>query len=302
VKVVTEWFPLRERALAVGIFNSGSALGAAVAAPMVSAVALTWGWRAAFVAGGALGLVWAILWLVFYRLPRQHPWLEPQELAVIEEGTPPPSAPPRVSIKQLLATREAWGCILARVLTDPIAYFFIFWTPKFLQQERGLDLAAIGKYSWIPFVAAAVGNLAGGAVPAFLIRRGWTLNRARKMVMFVASCLMPVCCLLITQVPDAALAIALISVAMFSNGAWANMTLPAEVFPPSVIGSISGIAGSIGALAGVGTQLAIGWTVQNVSFKPVFSVCAFVHLTAFVLVCLLVGKLGRIRTLATNAG
>jgi len=301
VKVVTEWFPLRERALAVGIFNSGTALGAALAAPMVSAVALTWGWRMAFVAGGALGLVWTVLWLVFYRRPRSHPWLAPEELAVIEEGTPLSAASPRVSIKQLLATRQAWGCILARVLTDPIAYFFIFWTPKFLQQERGLDLAAIGKFSWIPFVAAAFGNLAGGAVPAFLIRRGWTLNRARKTVMFVASCLMPICCLLITRVPDAALAVALISVAMFSNGAWANMTLPAEVFPPFVIGTISGFAGALGALAGVATQLAIGWTVQNFSFKPVFSVCAFVHLTAFVFVCLLVGELGHTRTFTAAA-
>ncbi|MFA5263643.1 MAG: MFS transporter, partial [Opitutaceae bacterium] len=164
VKVVTEWFPMRERALAVGIFNAGSAVGAALAAPIVSGVALLWGWRSAFVAGGVLGLVWLVLWLLLYRLPRDHPWLNSEELRLIEEGETPPAVRPRVSIKQLLATREAWGCILARMLTDPISYFFIFWTPKFLQQERGFDLAAIGMYSWIPFVAAALGNIAGGAV------------------------------------------------------------------------------------------------------------------------------------------
>lgn len=300
VKVVTEWFPLRERALAVGIFNAGTAVGAALAAPLVSGIALLWGWRSAFVAGGALGVVWIVLWLLFYRLPREHPMLSAEELALIEEGEPPPEKNPRVSIKQLLSTREAWGCILARVLTDPISYFFIFWTPKFLQQERGFDLAAIGKYSWIPFVAAAFGNIAGGAIPAMLIRRGWTLNKARKTTMFVASCLMPICCLVVTMVPSAALAVALISVAMFNHGAWANITLPAEVFPKFVVGSVSGLAGCLGSLAGAGTQLAIGWTVQNISFSPVFSVCAFVHLAAFAVVCLLIGELGKIRKLDTS--
>jgi ACS family hexuronate transporter-like MFS transporter len=301
VKVVTEWFPLRERALAVGIFNSGTAIGAALAAPVVSGVALLWGWRSAFVAGGVLGLVWLVLWLLLYRLPRDHPWLSPEELSLIEEGVPPPAVRPRVSIRRLLATREAWGCILARMLTDPISYFFIFWTPKYLQQERGFDLAAIGRYSWIPFVAAAIGNLAGGAVPGALIRRGWTLNRARKSVMLAASCLMPVCFLMITRVSNPALAVALISVAMFCHAAWANMTLPAEVFPNHVVGSVSGFAGSLGGALGVASQLAIGWTVQNVSFMPVFAVCAFVHLTAFGLVCVLVGELGRIRKFGVAA-
>lgn len=295
VKAVTEWFPLRERALAIGIFNSGTAVGAALAAPIVSAVALLWGWRSAFIAGGVLGLVWLVLWLLLYRLPRDHPLLSAEELALIEDGAPPPAVQPQVSIKRLLSTRQAWGCILARMLTDPISYFFIFWTPKFLQQERGFNLAEIGMYSWIPFVASAVGNLAGGALPAALIRRGWTLNRSRKSVMLAASCLMPVCCLLITRVPSPALAVGLISIAMFSHGAWANMTLPAEVFPNHVIGSISGLAGSLGGVIGIGTQLAIGWTVQNVSFAPVFAVCSFVHLAAFGLVCLLVGQLGIIR-------
>jgi MFS transporter, ACS family, aldohexuronate transporter len=301
VKVAAEWFPLRERALAIGIFNSGTAVGAALSAPVVSGIALLWGWRAAFVAGGALGAVWLLLWLLFYRLPGKHPWLRPEELRLIEEGKPAPAARPTVSIRRLLATREAWGCIVARMLTDPISYFFIFWTPKFLQQDRGFDLAAIGKYGWIPFMAAAVGNIAGGAVPARLIRRGWTLNRARKTVMLAASCLMPVCCLLVTRVPNAALAVACISVAMFSNGAWANMTLPAEVFPTEVVASVSGFAGALGGLMGVGTQLAIGWTVQNLSFTPVFAACSVAHLTAFLFVCLLVGDLGRIRTLGAAA-
>ena len=295
VKVVAEWFPLRERALAVGIFNAGTAVGAALAAPIVSGVALMWGWRSAFIAGGVLGIFWLVLWAVFFRLPKDHPWLGEDERERITDGEVEKRSGRQVSIRQLLSTREAWGCIGARMLTDPISYFFIFWTPKFLQQERGFDLAAIGKYSWIPFVAAAAGNVLGGAIPARLVRDGWSLNRARKTVMLIASLLMPLCCLSIVHVPQAGLAVALISVAMFSHGAWANITLPAEIFPKECVGSISGFAGCLGGAVGVVTQLAIGWTVQNISFTPVFAVSAFVHLAAFGLVCLLIGELGNTR-------
>ncbi|TRZ65575.1 MAG: MFS transporter, partial [Rhodocyclaceae bacterium] len=134
-KAVTEWFPRRERALAVGILNAGASIGAALAAPIVATVTLLWGWRAAFVAGGMLGLIWLPLWWLLYRVPRAHPWIKPEEVALIEEGeTPPAGQHPQVSIRQLLSSREAWGCILARMLTDPISYFFIFCTPKYLQQ------------------------------------------------------------------------------------------------------------------------------------------------------------------------
>ena len=294
VKAVTEWFPLRERALAIGIFNAGTAVGSALAAPVVSIIALQWGWRSAFVTGGVLGLVWLVLWRWLYRLPQDHRWLRPEELTFIRAGRSAETAQPPVSIRQLFATREIWGCILARMLTDPISYFFIFWTPKFLQQERGFDLAAIGRYSWIPFAAAALGNVAGGVVPTRLIRNGWSLNRARKTTMFAASCVMPVCCLLIVRVPSPALAIAAISVAMYCHGLWANMTLPAEVFPSQVVGAVSGFAGALGGVMGVVTQLAIGWCVQTISFTPVFAACAVAHLTAFLLVCVFVRELGKI--------
>ncbi|HEX2861058.1 MAG TPA: MFS transporter [Lacunisphaera sp.] len=296
VKTCSAWFPMRERALAVGLFNSGSALGAAVAAPLVSLVALTWGWQSAFVLGGLLGLVWVVVWSLTYRLPREHPWLTTEELTLIEGDSPPPAipvAPP--TVRRLLGMRETWGCILARALTDPISYFFIFWTPLFLQQERGFDLADLGKYSWIPFVALAFGNVAGGGIPQFLARYNWTTDRARKTVMGIASLMIPSCCLLIPSVPHAAGAIALISVAMFSHAAWANMTLPAEVFPQNAVGSVSGFGGAAGALVGAVATVAVGWTVEKFSFTPVFGAIAFLPLTAFVLVCLLVKNLGRTR-------
>lgn len=296
VKAASEWFPMRQRALAVGIFNAGTTLGSALAAPFVGFIALTWGWRWAFVAGGALGLVWVAVWALVYRRPREHPRLSAEELALIEADRPAgETSPAPVPIRRLLAMRETWGCILARAMTDPISYFFFFWTPKFLQAERGFTLADIAKYSWIPFVAGAIGNIAGGGLPTWLTTRGWTLDRARKSTMLLASCCMPLWCLLIVQVPDPALALVFASAAMFCHTLWANITLPAEKFPAHVVGTVSGFGGCIGGAVGVVTQLAIGWTVQRFSFTPVFAVCAFVHLTAFVGVSRLVGELGRVR-------
>lgn len=299
VKVVSEWFPMRERTLAVGIFNGGVAVGAAIAAPLISWIALTHGWQSAFVLGGALGFIWVALWAGFYRLPRAHRWLGAAELKLIEAGDAPTTEQPApVPLKRLLRLRVVWGCILARMLLDPCSYFFTFWIIKFLQQERGFDLAAVGKFSGIPFVALALGNLAGGAVPRILIGCGWTQDRARKVTMLVTSLVLPACLLLVTRVPSPGVAVALISVAMFCHGAWGFMALPAEVLPKRVIGSVTGIAGAIGGVAGILTQQAIGWTVQTLSFTPVFIACAAVYLVAFAVVCLLIGQIGREQVIA----
>jgi ACS family hexuronate transporter-like MFS transporter len=297
VKAVAEWFPMRQRALAVGIFIAGTTIGSAVAAPFVGFIALTWGWRWAFVAGGALELVWVAVWACVYWVPRLHPRLSAAELAFIESDRATEAKPEPVPMLRLLGMRETWGCILARAFTDPISYFFFFWVPKFLQAERGFTLGDIARYGWIPFVAGALGNVAGGAVPSWLMGRGWTLDRARKMTMLVASCSMPLWCYLIVSVGRPALALVCASAAMFSHTLWANCTLPAEKFPGHVVGTVTGLGGCVGGAMGVLTQLLIGWTVQNLSFAPVFSVCAFAHLTSFFLVRRLVGVLGEVRSI-----
>ncbi|MEJ7710338.1 MAG: hypothetical protein WKF84_10855 [Pyrinomonadaceae bacterium] len=186
---------------------------------------------------------------------------------------------------------------MARMLTDPITYFLIFWVPKYLQQERGFELADLGKYAWIPFVALAIGNIAGGAIPRLLVSRGWSLNRARKTTMLIVSCIIPFCFLLVTRVNSPALALGLITAVMFGHAAWGNITLPAEVFPRRVVGSVTGFGGALGGLAGVITQVSIGWVVQNFSFAPIFAVCSMMYLLAFWLVHSLIGELGVIRQL-----
>jgi ACS family hexuronate transporter-like MFS transporter len=293
VKAVSEWFPMRERALAVGIFNAGTAVGAGLAAPLVSLVALTLGWRWAFVITGALGLVWVLLWRRVYQSPQNHPRLSAEERTLILDGQPAGQAPePMMPWAQILRMRATWACVIARMLTDPISYFFVFWTPKYLQQEQGFNLADIGKFSWIPFVALALGNLCGGLVPHRLVQLGWSVDRARKSVMLLASLAMPVLCFSIARSHVPALALTYISLAMFCHAAWANMTLPAELLPSRAIGSVTGLAGALGGVMGILSQTGIGWTVQHLSFTPVFAVAAFMHLAALIGVTLLAGRIG----------
>ncbi|MBI5381657.1 MAG: MFS transporter [Opitutae bacterium] len=294
IKAVSEWFPMRERTLAVGIFNGGVAVGAAIAAPLISWIALMWGWQSAFVFGGVLGLIWVAAWAVLYRHPREHPWLGAEELKLIESGDSPSDRAAALPFRRLLRVRTVWGCVAARMLLDPCSYFFTFWIIKFLQQERGFDLVAVGKYSGIPFVALALGNVLGGAAPRILTGYGWSHNRARKTVMVAVSCLVPLCCLLIPRAASPLLAVGLISLAMFGHGAWGFMALPAEVLPKNVVGSVTGLAGALGGVMGILTQQLIGWTVQNVSFTPVFIGCACAYLAAFIAVSVLIGEIGKV--------
>jgi MFS transporter, ACS family, hexuronate transporter len=295
VKAVTEWFPMRERALAVGIFNAGTALGGALAVPIVSFIALQWGWRWAFVGTGALGFVWVAVWAAFYRLPQDHPRITAEERELILSDSAAEPAPTVVPLSRLLGMREAWGCILARVLTDPVSYFLNFWIPKYLQSERGFSLADIGRYGWIPFAALTAGNIFSGAMPRWLVSRGWPLDRARKATMLAVSLAMPVLCFLVTRVEGAVLALAVMSALFFGHAAWGNIILPAEVFPKHVVGTVSGLGGALGGVSGIVTQLAIGWVVMNLSFAPLFAAMSMTYLFAFVLVHLLIGELGRVR-------
>ena len=297
VKAVSEWFPMRERALAVGIFNAGTALGSAFAALIVPWIALTWGWRSAFVITGAVGFVWVVIWALVYRLPHEHPWLTEAErkLIVSDSGPVPDAGEGKVPVGRLLRMPATWGCVLARVLTDPISYFLFFWTPKYFQQERGFNLADIGAFLWIPFVALTLGNLASGGIPRWLISRGWSLSRARKGTMLCVSVAMPVLCLLVTRVDSPTVAVAIMTAIMFGHAAWGNIILPAEVFPKKVVGTVSGLGGALGAVVGAVTQYTIGWVVQNLSFAPVFAFCAFAYLLAFGLVHWLIGELGVLR-------
>ena len=297
IKAVTEWFPMRDRALAVGIFNAGTALGNTLAIPVAGGLALKYGWQAAFVFTGAVGFLWVAAWFFFYRLPEDHPNITDEEKQLIAKGREAEDAAEqqKPSFKQLLRMPETWGCALARMLTDPISYFLFFWAPGYLEKERGFDLKKVVFYGWIPFAALTVGNLFSGGMPRFLISRGWELDKARKTTMLGVSLAMLALCFAVTQVASPMTAVFVLAGVMFGHAAWGNITLPAEVFPKNAVGMVTGFGGFLGGIAGGITQLVIGKVVKGYGYAPIFAVCAVMYLLALLLVHLLIGKLGEIR-------
>ena len=256
VKVVAEWFPVRERALASGIFNSGSAVGAILAPPLVAFIVLQLGWRAAFAAVGAVGFVWVIAWLLIYTTP---------EAAKKEVEAPP------IPLRKLFLTRFVLSFTLAKVFLDPVWYFYIFWFPAYLKQARHFDLADIGKYAWIPFMVAGVGNVLGGWLAAELLKRNISLSAARKTSVAVFVCLMA-SAIPAVLVSDVRLSIAWVSVAMLGyTGVTANMlAIPADVFPKNAVASIWGLASLGAGFGGMLFALITGWLVDHYSYVPVF--------------------------------
>lgn len=302
VKSISEWFPMKERALAIGIFTAGSSIGAAFAVPIVSFVALIWGWRMAFVVTGLLGFVWLFAWLRYYHLPEKHKKItEDERRLILEEDKytdvdKTDSKP--VSILKLLKKKESWGCFSARIFIDPVVYFLIFWIPKYLQDVHGFTLSEIGMTAWLPYVAMGIGTILGGWLPKFLIeRRNWSLNKSRKTIMFLASLAIPVFCFLLSVKVSPVSAIMLISAIMMSHGLWSNITLPTEIYPKNVQATITGIGGTLGGFMSVITQKLIGISVGNHSYLPIFMFVGLAYITSFLLVQLLIGKLGTIRTI-----
>jgi len=289
VKAVSEWFPARERAFAIGLFNSGSCLGAVVAPPLVSWIALTWSWRAAFLLTGALGFLWLVAWLMLYRRPEEHPWITPQELAHIRWDKPPGLSGDKTGVLsycrvrwvELFGYRQAWGLVLARMLADPVWWFYVFWLPEYLRRERDFSLAMIGYFAWIPFLTADVGNFIGGGLSSWLVKRGWPVLRARKVVMFVSAAVMIVG-LPAVLTSNPAWALALISLATLAYSSWAAnvLTLPADLFPRGVVASVSGLSGTGAGLGGMTFMLVVGVVVDRFSYVPVFTAAALMPLAA----------------------
>jgi len=295
IKTVAEWFPRRERALAVGIFNSGSNIGAIVAPLLVPVVAATLGWQAAFLFTGLLSGLWLVVWLSWYRAPEQQPRLGAAELALIHSDPPEPQV--RVPWRRLLRHRQAWAFVAAKFITDPIWWFFLFWLPKFLHAEYGLSLLQLGPPLIVIFVLADIGSIAGGWLAGRLIQRGWSVNAARKGAMTV-------CALAVVPIVFAAhadnlwLAVALIGLATAGHQGWsANvLTLPSDLFPRPAVASVVGIGGFAGAVSGMMIATFIGFLLQATgSYVPVFLMAGSAYLLALLVVHLLVPRLAPAR-------
>ena len=292
IKAVAEWFPKRERALSTGIFNAGTNVGAVAAYPIVGWLLLKWGWKAAFVGTGAIGFVCLALWLVFYRLPRDHPWISPTELDYIERSSDEEQKESEMPWRRIFGYRQAWGFTLAKFMTDPIWWFYIFWLPKYLIEVRHFSIARLEIFGMIPFLAAVPGSVAGGWLSGFLMKRGWSVNRARKTALAVCAFSMPAV-ILAAFSPSPWWALGLISLTTSAHQGWsANVfTLASDIFAKRDVASIVGVGGAAGAVGGMIIAPVAGYVLQVFhSYVPLFIVAGVMHPLAFGLVQLLVPR------------
>lgn len=291
IKTVAEWFPRRERAFATGIFNAGSNVGAVIAPLTVPIVAVTWGWQAAFLFTSVLSATWLVTWLVMYRPPTEHPRLSPEELAYIRGDTEQRS--PSVPWLQLLKFPQTWAFAVAKFMTDPIWWFFLFWLPKFLNSEYGLTLTTIGLPLITVYLMADVGSIGGGWIAGRFLKRGWSVNKARKGAMLIcALCVTPI--VFASSASNLWLAVGLIGLATAGHQGWsANVfTLTSDMFPRHAVGSVVGLGGFAGAVGGMLISYLVGFLLETTgSYVPVFILAGSAYLAALLVVHLITPRL-----------
>ncbi|HEX7286104.1 MAG TPA: MFS transporter [Candidatus Angelobacter sp.] len=287
IKTVAEWFPRRERALATGIFNSGTNVGATVGPLLVLWIASRYGWQSAFVATGLLSFIPIFFWVRSYRRPQEHPRLSAAELHYIQSDPSEPAT--QIPWARLLPHRQTWAFLIGKFMTDPIWWFFLFWLPKFLNTNHGLVLTALGPPLVVIYNAACVGSIGGGWLAARFLKTGWSVNRARKTAMLI-------CAVTIVPIVAAAnvhslwAAVALVSLATAGHQGWsANLfTFASDLFPRRAVASVVGIGGFGGAVGGMFIAAFTGWVLQATgSYVPIFMIAGSVYLVALLIIHLL---------------
>jgi ACS family hexuronate transporter-like MFS transporter len=292
IKTVAEWFPKKERALATGLFNAGTNVGAIVTPLAIPWVFVHWGWQGAFLATGAIGFLWLFAWYGFYRTPEEHPLLSGAERAHIRSDPPDPPAL-KIPWLKLIPHRQTWAFALGKFLTDPVWWFYLFWIADFLQKDYGLDLAGRSVPLAVIYIVSSVGSVGGGWLSGALIRRGWSVNAARKTTMLI-------CALLVVPIAFAPGtrsmwgAVALVSIAAAAHQGWsANIfTTASDMFPRAAVGSVVGFGGMMGSVGGMLIAKIVGYVLQWWgSYLPVFVAAASLYLIALAVIHLLVPTL-----------
>jgi ACS family hexuronate transporter-like MFS transporter len=291
IKTVAEWFPKKERALATGIFNSGTNIGALLTPLIVPWVTAVWGWEAAFVATGLLGFFWVFWWRATYKTPETHPRCSPAELAYIHSDPPDKATP--LAWSAVFPHRQTWAFAIGKFLTDPIWWLYLFWIPDFFHRQYGLNLTQLGPPVIVIYLIADIGSIGGGWLSSAMLKRGWSVNAARKLTMLAcALCVVPV--IFAAQVSSLWGAVFLVSIAAAAHQGWsANIfTLASDMFPRRAVGSVVGIGGMAGAVGGMAISLVVGEVLQRTgSYLPVFFIAGFAYLFALLIIHLLVPTL-----------
>lgn len=300
-KGAIEWFPEKERSVAIGLAIGGSSFGAVIAPPLIVWVNSLVGWRGAFLVTGAIGFIWVIAWLLFFKLPRQSPYVSSEELQYItrshqdnsneEPGKESQPEAHLVALKDLLRKKEIWGLIAARFMLDPVFYFYMFWIPQYLSEVRHVSMTTIGELTWIPFLSLGVSQVAGGWLSDRLVKRGMSINLARKSIMGVAAFVTPLSILSILA-RSAGMAICLMSILMFAHGFWITnyITMTGDLFPERTVATVVGLCGSAGGLGGILSSLAVGVLAQQGLYNIILIACGVMYPMAFIVILLTIRK------------
>lgn len=291
IRAVTDWFPQRERALAIGVFNAGANVGAIITPLLVPLLVLWFDWRMAFFVTGFFGVAWLAAWWLLYRHPREHARVGEAELAWIAQDPADPVEP--IGWARLLVVKETWAYALGKFLVDPIWWFFLFWLPGYLFTRYDLDLKTFGLPLAAIYLISDLGSIAGGWLSSRLIRAGRTPNVARKVTMLIcAVCVTPIW--FVQGVDSMWAAVGIIGLATAAHQAFsANLyTLPSDVFPRGAVGSVVGIGGTVGAFGGMGMALFAGYILDAThSYHVLFAICASAYLVALAVIHLLSPRL-----------
>jgi len=294
IKTVAEWFPKKERALATGIFNAGSNVGAILAPLLVPWIAITYGWQEAFIITGMIGFLWIIFWLIFYEKPEKQKRLKAVEYQYIMSDPPDPEE--KIPWLKLMKYKQAWAFAIAKFMTDPIWWFYLYWIPKYLNKEHGLTLNNLGLPLVIIYLMADIGSICGGWLSSALIKRGWTVSRGRKTAMLIcALCVVPI--IFASQASELWLAVTLLSLATAAHQGWsANLfTTTSDMFPRKAIGSIVGFGGMAGAIGGMFIATLAGFILELTgSYFVLFIICGSIYVLAFLIFNLLAPKLEQV--------
>ena len=311
LKAIAEWFPQRERALAAGIFNSGTSIGVMVAAAVVPFIALgdfrifgaechglNWGWRGSFLFTGALSLLWLIPWLLMYRPPHEHKKISAEELAHIHQD-PVALRTEKIPFWNVVTRPETWAYAVSKFMIDPIWWLWLFWLPDFLHKSYGLNISSFGLPLIAIYLMSDIGSVMGGWMSSTLIKRGISVNVARKSTYFLFA-LFAVPIFFIGHVHDLWTAVFMIGLATAGHQAFScNVyTMPSDLFPRAAVGTVLGIGGAVGAVGGMVMSVFVGWILQTThSYTLILAIAAFTYLATFAVIHVLKPKYKRVETL-----